>query len=83
MTYSEQMLDQLEAGKLKEAQNSFKLALINDDDDMLFSLAEELYALGFLQQARTIYLKLLDRYPDEDELKTNLATIAMTKLYHT
>ena len=55
MTYSEQMLDQLEAGKLKEAQNSFKLALINDDDDMLFSLAEELYALGFLQQARTIY----------------------------
>ena len=37
MTYSEQMLDQLEAGKLKEAQNSFKLALINDDDDMLFS----------------------------------------------
>lgn len=77
MTYSEQMLDQLEAGKLKEAQNSFKLALINDDDDMLFSLAEELYALGFLQQARTIYLKLLDRYPDEDELKTNLATIAI------
>ena len=77
MTYSEQMLDQLEAGKLKEAQNSFKLALINDDDDMLFSLAEELYALGFLQQTRTIYLKLLDCYPDEDELKTNLATIAI------
>ena len=77
MTYSEQMLDQLEAGKLKEAQKSFKLALINDDDDMLFSLAEELYALGFLQQARTIYLKLLDCYPDEDELKTNLATIAI------
>ena len=77
MTYSEQMLDQLEAGKLKEAQNSFKLALINDDDDILFSLAEELYALGFLQQARTIYLKLLDCYPDEDELKTNLATIAI------
>ncbi|MQB75987.1 tetratricopeptide repeat protein [Limosilactobacillus reuteri] len=77
MTYSEQMLDQLEAGKLKEAQNSFKLALINDDDNMLFSLAEELYALGFLQQARTIYLKLLDCYPDEDELKTNLATIAI------
>ena len=76
MTYSEQMLDQLEAGKLKEAQNSFKLALINDDD-ILFSLAEELYALGFLQQARTIYLKLLDCYPDEDELKTNLATIAI------
>ena len=33
--------------------------------------------MGFLQQARTIYLKLLDCYPDEDELKTNLATIAI------
>lgn len=77
MTYSEQMIDQLEAGKIKEAQNSFKLALTNDDDDMLFSLAEELYALGFLQQARTLYLKLLERYPDEDELKTSLATIAI------
>lgn len=77
MTYSEQMLDQLESGKLDEANNSFKLALINDDDEMLFSLAEELYGLGFLQQARTIYLKLLDRYPDEDELRTALATIAI------
>lgn len=77
MTYSEQMIDQLEAGKLKEAENSFKLALASDDDDMLFSLAEELYGLGFLQQARTIYLKLLERYPDEDELRTNLATIAI------
>ncbi|WP_076461794.1 tetratricopeptide repeat protein [Limosilactobacillus caccae] len=77
MTYSEQMIDQLEAGKLKEAENSFKLALKNDDDEMLFSLAEELYGLGFLQQARTIYLQLLDQYPDEDELRTNLATIAI------
>jgi tetratricopeptide (TPR) repeat protein len=77
MTYSEQMIDQLEAGKLKEAENSFKLALKNDDDEMLFSLAEELYGLGFLQQARTIYLQLLNQYPDEDELRTNLATIAI------
>ena len=48
-----------------------------DDDEVLFSLAEQLYALGFLQQAQRTYLKLLDRYPDEDELRTALAEIAI------
>lgn len=77
MTYSEQMLDQLQAGKLTTAKRTFRKALDNDSDEMLFSLAEELYGLGFLRQARRTYLTLLDRYPDEDELRTNLATIAI------
>lgn len=77
MTYSEQMLDQLEKGELTAAKGTFRQALANDSDDMLFSLAEELYGLGFLRQARRVYLTLLDRYPDEDELRTNLATIAI------
>lgn len=77
MTYSEQMLDQLEKGELTAAKRTFRQALANDSDDMLFSLAEELYGLGFLRQARRVYLTLLDRYPDEDELRTNLAMIAI------
>ena len=77
MTYSEQMLDQLEKGELTAAKGTFRQSLANDSDDMLFSLAEELYGLGFLRQARRVYLTLLDRYPDEDELRTNLATIAI------
>ena len=77
MTYSEQMLDQLQAGELTNAKRTFRQALDHDSDDMLFSLAEELYGLGFLRQARRTYLTLLDRYPDEDELRTNLATIAI------
>lgn len=77
MTYSEKMLNQIENGKLTEAKQSFRQALDHDSDDMLFSLAEELYGLGFLRQARRIYLKLLAKYPDEDELRTNLATIAI------
>ncbi|MCH3922700.1 tetratricopeptide repeat protein [Limosilactobacillus sp.] len=77
MTYSEKMLDQLQKGDLDAARHTFRAALDHDSDDMLFSLGEELYGLGFLRQSRRVYLKLLERYPDEDELRTNLATIAI------
>lgn len=75
--YSQQMLDALSAGQLDEAQRVFTLALRHDEDDMLFSLAEELYGLGFLKQAKRTYLKLLERYPDADEIRTGLADVAI------
>lgn len=71
------MLDQLAAGQLEDAKKSFASALRHDDDDLLYSLAEELYGLGFLRQAQRTYLKLLERYPSEDELRTALADIAI------
>lgn len=77
MSYSETMLDELSSGQLDAAKKAFVLALRNDDDDTLYSLAEELYGLGFLNQARRTYLKLLEKYPDEDQLKTALADIAI------
>lgn len=77
MSYSETMLDELSSGQLDAAKKAFALALRNDDDDTLYSLAEELYGLGFLNQARRTYLKLLEKYPDEDQLKTALADIAI------
>ena len=77
MSYSETMLDQLSGGHLDDAKKSFALALRNDDDDTLYSLAEELYGLGFLNQSRRTYLKLLEKYPDEDQLRTALADIAI------
>ncbi|WP_251546731.1 tetratricopeptide repeat protein [Limosilactobacillus caecicola] len=77
MSFAEKMLDQLEAGQLEEAKKSFAWALRKDDDNTLFNLAEQLYGLGFLHQAQRIYLKLLEKYPDEDELKTSLAEIAI------
>ena len=77
MSYSETMLDQLSGGQLDDAKKSFALALRNDDDDTLYSIAEELYGLGFLNQSRRTYLKLLEKYPDEDQLRTALADIAI------
>lgn len=76
-SFSEKMLDELDKGQLKEAKKSFAWALRKDDDDTLFNLAQQLYSLGFLKQAQRIYEKLLAKYPDEGELKTNLAEIAI------
>ncbi|MBW1605552.1 lipopolysaccharide assembly protein LapB [Lactobacillus sp. Sy-1] len=78
-SYSQRALDFLEAGKLTEFDEQFKLALKNDDDDLLFSFAEELYSLGFLPQAKQIYHQLLTKYPDADELRANLAEIAISE----
>lgn len=76
-SFSEKMLDELDKGQLKEAKKSFAWALRKDDDDTLFNLAQQLYSLGFLKQAQRIYEKLLAKYPDEGELRTNLAEIAI------
>ena len=76
-SYSEQMLSALEDGQLERAQELFAQALREDEDDILYSLAEELYALGFLKQSRRAYRLLLQRYPREDQLRTALADIAI------
>ncbi|MDR3190858.1 MAG: tetratricopeptide repeat protein [Lactobacillaceae bacterium] len=76
-TFAERMLDELSGGQLEDAQKSFASALRYDDDDTVYSLAEELYALGFSAQAKRAYTKLLAKYPDEDQLRTALADIAI------
>ncbi|CAM3058314.1 tetratricopeptide repeat protein [Lactiplantibacillus plajomi] len=77
MSYSEKMLAALSSGQLETAKKHFAWALRKDDDDTLFSLAEELYGLGFLKQSARTYKKLLAKYPDEDDLKTGLADVAI------
>ncbi|KRN88882.1 tetratricopeptide repeat protein [Ligilactobacillus ceti] len=79
MTYSEQLIDMLEMGQIDEAYAIFPKALENDDDEMLYSLAEELYSLGFSDLAKKAYQLLLERYPDEDQIRTALADIAISE----
>lgn len=78
MTNSEQMLSALEDNDLKQADELFQKALKEDDPETLYSLAEELYAMGFLEQASTIYQQLLVQFPDEDQIRTTLADIAVS-----
>ncbi|MEE6714461.1 tetratricopeptide repeat protein [Schleiferilactobacillus harbinensis] len=79
MSYSEQMLTKLqEDHDWTNAKKLFALALRHDDDDTLFNLGEQLYGLGFTPQAKRIFEKLLRDHPDEDELRTYLADIAVS-----
>lgn len=78
MTHSEKTLELLEAGQIEEAGKEFGRALRRDDDQMIYSLAEELYSLGFSRQAKRAYEKLLERYPDEDSIRTALADIEIS-----
>ncbi|WEV55117.1 tetratricopeptide repeat protein [Leuconostocaceae bacterium ESL0723] len=75
--YAQETLTALDQGKIEQAQQLFEKSLKNDDDQLVYSLAEELYALGFSDQARQAYTSLLAKYPDEDDLKTALADIAI------
>lgn len=76
-SYAEQMLDALERGQLDTAQQFFDQSLRQDSDELVYSLAEELYGLGFLDESRRAYQQLLAKYPEEDEWRTALADIAI------
>lgn len=79
LSYSAEMLKALSAQKLKQAQQKFEQALKYDDDQTLFSLAEELQALGFDQQSEQIANRLLQQYPDADDVRLILAEIAINQ----
>lgn len=74
MSNSEQMLQALSDQDLTLAEHYFELALKEDTPEELLALAEYLEQIGFLPQARDIYLKHLSDFP---ELAINLAKIAM------
>lgn len=77
MTFAEKTLDLISKGQIDEARKEFAWSLRKDNDDMVYSLAEELYSLGFTNMAKRAYKKLLERHPDADEFRTSLADIAI------
>ncbi|UQS85415.1 tetratricopeptide repeat protein [Apilactobacillus apisilvae] len=79
MSYSEKALEFLEAGKIDDFNKQYDLAYHHDDDDMLYSLAEELYSYGFSDQAKQIYQKLLKKFPDEDSLRVDISDILISE----
>ena len=73
MNNSQQMLQALEEQDLTKAENYFVKALENDPSDLLYELATYLEGIGFYPQAKEIYLKIEEDFP---EVNLNLATIA-------
>lgn len=68
ISYSQKALEALESGQIEESNRLYSWALRKDDDETLYNLAGELFALGFDGKALRIYEKLLKEYPDDDEL---------------
>lgn len=73
MNNSQQMLHALEEQDLAKAEHYFAEALENDPSDLLYELATYLEGIGFYPQAKEIYLKIVEDFP---EVNLNLAAIA-------
>ena len=73
MNNSQQMLQALEEQDLTKAEHYFVKALENDPSDLLYELATYLEGIGFYPQAKEIYLKIVENFP---EVNLNLAAIA-------
>ena len=73
MNNSQQMLQALEEQDLVKAEHYFVKALENDQNDLLYELATYLEGIGFYPQAKEIYLKIVEDFP---EVNLNLAAIA-------
>ncbi|HEW5398121.1 TPA: tetratricopeptide repeat protein [Streptococcus pneumoniae] len=73
MNNSQQMLQALEEQDLTKAEHYFAKALENDSSDLLYEFATYLEGIGFYPQAKEIYLKIVEDFP---EVHLNLAAIA-------
>ena len=73
MNNSQQMLQALEEQDLAKAEHYFAEALENDSSELLYELATYLEGIGFYPQAKEIYLKIVEDFP---EVHLNLAAIA-------
>ena len=73
MNNSQQMLQALEEQDLSKVEHYFAKALENDPSDLLYELATYLEGIGFYPQAKDIYLKIVEDFP---EVHLNLAAIA-------
>ena len=73
MNNSQRMLQALEEQDLAKTEHYFAKALENDPSDLLYELATYLEGIGFYPQAKEIYLKIVEDFP---EVNLNLAAIA-------
>ncbi len=79
MENAEKMLHALEHEDMVLAKKYFDLAVQNGSDEEQFFLAEQLFSLGFLDEAEDLYELLLANYKDEGALLVRAAEVALEK----
>ncbi|MFW8051820.1 tetratricopeptide repeat protein [Vagococcus fluvialis] len=77
MSNSKEMLQALSNGDLVAAQVAFEKARKEDLPEERFQLADNLFQLGFMEEAQTLYEGLFEEFPEEETLKISLAEIAI------
>ena len=77
MSYSQKLINQIQSGELENINELLKQAVENDVDEDVYLLADSLFQLGFLQETKTVLHQLQLRHPEDDEIKVNLAEIAI------
>jgi tetratricopeptide (TPR) repeat protein len=69
------ILETLENGQHKEALAEYNEVLNSGTPEVQFLLGEKLFQYGFLEEAKSLFEKLLEMYPDEGELLVMLGEI--------
>lgn len=69
------ILTMLENGQHKQAESEYNEVLTLGTHDEKYLLGEELFQLGFLEEAKRLFEDLLEIYPDEGELLVLLAEV--------
>ncbi|MFE8702227.1 tetratricopeptide repeat protein [Cytobacillus sp. FJAT-54145] len=69
----EKIITLLENGQHEEAIKDYNQILMNGTNEERIVLGEELFQYGFLEEAKALFQKLLESYPEEGELLVLLA----------
>lgn len=72
-----EIISLLEEGQQEKALKYYQDILQSGNNDERFVLGEELFQLGFLEEAKNLFLVLLEAYPEEGELLVLVAEVEM------
>ncbi|MHC0036123.1 tetratricopeptide repeat protein [Pseudoneobacillus sp. C159] len=70
-----EIISLLEDGHVESAMKKYTNVLKQENAEIQFVLGEELFQLGFLEEAKALFEVLLKKYPEEGEILVNLAEI--------
>jgi len=78
LSKADEVIQTIDDGDFSQVDSLIQDSLLEDDDQTQFSLAETLMSRGLSVQAKTIYTHLLTIYPDEGQILSRLAEIAVS-----
>ena len=71
----ESIIKKLMQGEFEVAKKHINQIKQSDNDEDVYTLAEEIASLGFMEEAKELFEELLKRYPDEGEILFSLAEV--------